>query len=335
MAYQASDISVVIPAGNGSRMVGEVVGRVLAASPAPGEVIVVDDRVADGSLDGLPADDKVRVVPNDGGRGPAGGRNAGARAATGPLLLFVDSDVFVRPDIFGRLVDQYNSNYDADAVVGVEAELSELPNFASRYKNLWMRFTYVVLPRYVDLFYTSCASIKRDVFLAAGGMDEGYDRPSVEDTAFGRTLADGGVRVLLDKEIEVEHRKTYGVLGVLRTGYRRGVALARCILRMGTRRGAGGNRTSVPTSFIGSLPASALFLLWAAWLPFDWAWALGGAAATLAAIYLLNVKWLTFLGRRGAGMALGALVLLPAELLCSFGGGVWGTLSYFLLRKRY
>jgi hypothetical protein len=220
-------------------------------------------------------------------------------------------------------------------VLGVEAELPDLPGFASRYKNLWMRFTYVVLPRYVDLFYTSCASIKRDVFLAAGGMDEGYDRPSVEDTAFGRTLAENGVRVLLDKNVEVEHRKTYGAADLLRTGYRRGAALARCILRMGTRRGAGGNRTSVPTSFIASLPASALFIFWAAWLPFDWAWAVSGAAATLLLIYLLNIKWLAFLGRRGAGMALGALAFLPAELFFSFCGGAWGTLSYFLLRKRY
>lgn len=333
MPYTASDISVVIPVGDGSALAREVVKTALEASPPAGEVVVVDDRVTDGSLAALPASERLRVVPNDGGPGPAGARNAGARAARNSIILFIDADVFVPPDINRKLAGAYGD--DVDAVLGVEAELATLPNFASRYKNLWMRFTYLILPRRVDLFYTSCASIKKDVYLAAGGMDENYRRPSVEDTAFGRTLASRGARVVLEKGIEVEHRKAYGTTRALATGFRRGAALARCILRMGRSRGAGGNRTSVPTTFILSLPLPALFLLWAALVPFAWVVAAVGAGATLAAIYALNVKWLVFLSGRGAAMALGALAFLPLELAFSLAGGAWGTASYLLLRRRY
>ena len=322
-----------MPVGNGAPLAAAAVRTALAAEPPPGEVVVVDDRVTDGSLAALPENAKLRVVPNDGGPGPAAARNAGARAARNDVLLFVDADVFVPAGIFEDVAAAYGDG--VDAVLGVEAELPALPDFASKYKNLWMRFTYLQLPAWVDLFYTSCASIEKDVFLAAGGMDEGYKRPSVEDTAFGRTLAARGVRILLDKDVEVEHRKVYSTLGALLTAFRRGAALTRCILRMGRCRGAGGNRTSVPTSFILSLPAPMLFLLWAALVPFAWEWAAPGAAATLVAVYALNFRWLAFLARRGVCMVLGGLAFLPLELAFSFTGGAWGTASYFLLRRRY
>jgi GT2 family glycosyltransferase len=331
--YNASGISVVLPVGNGSALAAEVVRAIAKASPPPGEVVVVDDRVSDGSLGVVKAEGRARVVPNDGGPGPAGARNAGAREARGPLILFVDADVFVPADVFEKIAAAYGEG--VDAVVGVEAELPALPNLASRYKNLWMRYTYIILPRRVDLFYTSCASIKKEAFLAAGGFDEGYAKPSVEDTAFGRTLAAHGVRVVLDKEIEVEHRKVYTGRGVLAAAFKRGAALARCILRMGRRRGSGGNRTSVPSSFIASVAAAALFPLWAVLAAFWWPGAVAGAAATWAAIYLLNIKWLAFLARRGFLLALWSLAFLPLEVLLSLAGGLWGTASYCLLGKRY
>jgi len=331
MAYRAADISVIIPVGNGSRLLGDVVRAVVAASPAPGEVVVVDDRVRDGSLRGLPPNPLVRVVGNDGPPGPAAARNAGARAARGPLLFFLDADVFVPPDIFARMAGAYGAG--VDAVLGVEAEITDLPNLASRYKNLWMRYTYLRLGREVELFYTSCASINREVFLAAGGLDEKYSRPSVEDTAFGRTLAARGVAVRLEKTLEVEHRKIYNARGVLATAFRRGAALARCVLRMGRR--GGGNRTSVPTSFIASVAATALFPAWAGAAFFVPDVAALGAAATLAAIYALNARWLAFLAaRRGALLAWGA-VFLPLEASASLAGGAWGCASFYLLRRRY
>ena len=319
--------------GNGSAVAGGVVRALVEASPPPGEVVVVDDRVSDGSLDGVKADGRVRVVRNDRGPGPAGARNAGAREARGPVILFVDADVFVPPDVFARIAAAYGEG--VDGVVGVEAEVATLPNLASRYKNLWMRYTYLILPRRVDLFYTSCASIKKDSFLAAGGFDEGYAKPSVEDTAFGRTLAAHGIRIVLDKSVEVEHRKVYGGWGVPAAAFKRGAALARCILRMGRRPGSGGNRTSVPSSFIASVVAAALFPLWIAVAAFSWPWAVVGAAATWAAIYLLNIKWLAFLARRGVLLALWSSAFLPLEVVLSLAGGVWGTASYYLLGKRY
>lgn len=325
-----TDFAVVIPVGTGSRLAADVARAVLHAAPPAGEVILVDDRVADGSLAQVPADTRIRIVKNEGPPGPAAARNAGARAATLPYILFVDSDIFVAPDIFTRLAASFAEGIDA--VGGVEAESPD-GNLPTRYKNLWMRYTYLRLPRRVELFYTSCAAIKREVFLQAGGLDEGYSRPAVEDTAFGRTLAAAGAHIILEKDIEVEHRKAYNARGLLRVTFRRAVAMSRLVLRMGRRRG--GNRTSVPTSFVMSLPLGGLLPCWlaAAWV--SPAAAALGWAATHIAIYALNNRWLAFLGRRSPGLLAFGLVFLPLELCVGFWGGAWGTISFYLAGRKY
>jgi hypothetical protein len=327
----AAEVSVVIPVGTGSPYAAEVVAAVLRTSPGPAQVVVVNDRVADGSLAALPADARVQVVRNDGPPGPSAARNAGARAARCPYLLFLDADVFVRPDICARLARAFAAG--ADAVVGIEAEVAA-PNLASRYKNLWMRYTYLKLPRRIELFYTSCAAVRRDLYVAVGGMDEGYRSPSVEDTAFGRTLAARGARIVLEKEIAVEHRKTYTPGRLLVTAFRRGAAMGRCILRL-ARRGVEGNWTSVPTTFVISLPFAALAPLWWAAAPWSVAVAAAGCAGSLAAVYVLNLGWLSYLASREPRLLFWALPYLPVELAAGFAGGGWGTLSYLFLRRRY
>jgi len=329
---RTEDFAAVVPVGSGSPLAASTVAALLGTSPPPGGVIVVNDRVRDASLTALPTDDRVRVIANDGPPGPAAARNAGARAASRPYLLFVDADVFVRPDIFARLAAAFNDPASPDAVVGVEAETAG-PNATTAYKNLWMRYTYVKLPRRVELFYTSCAAINRDVFLTAGGLDEGYATPSVEDTAFGRTLGARGAVVHLEKGIEVEHRKTYNTAGVLRTSFRRAVALARCILRMGRR--GGGNRTSVPTSYVISLPLSWLWLAWGAAVPWSPGGAAAGAVATLALLYALNARWLAFLFARRAGWGWWGVCFLPVELACGMAGGAWGVFTFFFMGRKY
>ena len=322
--------TVVLPVGNGSRQAAAASRAALNADPAPAEVVVVDDRVTDASLAGLPADSRLRVTANTGPRGPAAARNSGARAATSPYILFVDADVFVSPDIFARLAAAFADG--VDAVGGVEAE-SRGGSLATRYKNLWMRYTYLQLPRRVELFYTSCAAVKRDLFLKTGGLDEGYRSPSVEDTALGRTLAAAGAYIVLEKGIEVEHRKAYNAGGLVRVTFKRAVAMSRLVLRMGRR--SGGNRTSVPTSFIVALPLGGMLPAWFAAAPFAPSAAAIGWAATHLVIYALNARWLAFLERRGFGLLAFGLAFLPLELWLGFWGGVWGSVSYYLAGRKY
>ncbi len=74
------------------------------------EVIVVHD----GPAETAPAPPGVRVVQTDARRGPASARNAGARLATAPFVLFTDDDCLPAADWAERLVSALS---DGAAVV--------------------------------------------------------------------------------------------------------------------------------------------------------------------------------------------------------------------------
>lgn len=85
-------VSVVIPAYNAQRFIGDCIASVQAQKgDAELEIVVVDDGSTDGTaavVQGMPA---VRLVsqPN---RGPAAARNAGIAVTRGPLVAFLDAD---------------------------------------------------------------------------------------------------------------------------------------------------------------------------------------------------------------------------------------------------
>src|SRR5437773_7526048 len=121
----------------------------------------------------------------------------------------------VAPDTLARLADRY-ARGDVDGLIGVQAAAMRHRDLVSQYKNLWMRWTYCRRRGEVPLFYTTAAAIRRDAFLRAGGFDQAYATPNVEDTAFGQKLARLGIRVCIDPELEVEHVRRYSLAGLLR-----------------------------------------------------------------------------------------------------------------------
>lgn len=97
-------VSVVIPAYNRARCIGEAIESVLSQETGfPFEVIVVDDGSADDTAEVARSyGDPVRVITKENG-GPASARNAGVLAARSGLIAFLDSDDLMLP---GRLAQQ-------------------------------------------------------------------------------------------------------------------------------------------------------------------------------------------------------------------------------------
>jgi len=89
---------VVIPCYNRGKYLEEAVNSVLMQEGAfeLADIVIVDDHSDDAStldaLQRLGAHEVVRVLSNQGPRGPAATRNVGIRAATGDWIAFLDSD---------------------------------------------------------------------------------------------------------------------------------------------------------------------------------------------------------------------------------------------------
>jgi len=89
-------VSVVVPTLDESRYLATLLDSIHRQTVPAAEVIVADSGSTDGTAE-LATAAGARVL--DGPRrGPGEGRNRGAKAATGDLLLFVDSDCILPPN---------------------------------------------------------------------------------------------------------------------------------------------------------------------------------------------------------------------------------------------
>ncbi|HXJ35644.1 MAG TPA: glycosyltransferase family 2 protein [Candidatus Eisenbacteria bacterium] len=325
-AATAPKVSVVIPVYNAETTLTECLTRLYESRFQDFEAIVVDDGSTDQSST-IAGTFPVRIVPTAGRVGPAAARNLGARMATGEVLFFIDSDVMVRPETLPLLAESFEAG-DVDGLCGVQAAQMRYTNLASQYKNLWMRWTYLRQTGDVPLFYTTAAAIRREAFLRVGGFDQGYATPNVEDTAFGQKLARLGVRVRVHPDLEVEHVKQYNLWSMLRTDFMRSVSLTRLKLRHPSDLAQ--NNTSVPSSYVASVPLACLTLLIAlVGLAFRLPGTAALAGAGVAGVMGLNWEFLTAIRRADGWLRmLAAVPVLWAELLVAGAGTAAGMASY-------
>ena len=323
-AQPAPKVSVVIPVYNAEATLKECLTRLFESRYRDFEVIIVDDGCTDQSP-AIAGTFPVRIVPTSGRVGPAAARNLGARMAMGEVLFFIDSDVMVRPESVGLLAESFEAP-DVDGLCGVQAAQMRYTNIASQYKNLWMRWTYLRQTGDVPLFYTTAAAIRREAFLRV--FDQGYATPNVEDTAFGQKLARLGVRVRVHPDLEVEHVKQYSLWSMLRTDFTRAVSLTRLKLRHPGD--IAQNNTSVPSSYMASVPLAALTLaavFLGVGLGLHGTSAVGAAGA--AGVMGLNWEFLTAIRRSDGWMRMVAAVpVLWLELLVVGAGTAVGLVSY-------
>ncbi len=325
-------ISVVIPTHNGAGTLAACLQSLQSSSYAPHEIIVVDDASSDHSAE-IASRLHCRVVRMDRNVGAAQAKNCGAQAATGEILLFTDDDVIVSPGTLER-VGQVLSAEDVTGVVGLLARGIPFRDFASNYKNLWMRYTYDRLPRRrVGVFYTSIAAIRRPAFLQIGGFDERYRGASIaEDTEFGQRAWSAGHLLVVDPDVEVTHCKAYTPGRVLATDYGR----ARALVLMRLRKWGQAFFTSVPLFYQLAVPVAlaAVACLAAAVLLLNGI-ALATGVLLVLVFFALNASWLGYLAReRGLRFACAAALFQPADTLV-VGAGMAAAAVEFVCGVRY
>lgn len=114
-------ISVVIPAKNESESLGGVLALIKDKVPSA-EIIVVNDGSTD-STEEVAAKAGVRVLSLPYSKGNGAAIKAGARAATGEVMVFMDADGQHDPADIPRLVEKIEQGYDM--VVGARKKGSQ------------------------------------------------------------------------------------------------------------------------------------------------------------------------------------------------------------------
>lgn len=227
----AGGMSVIIPVFNSARLLELCLEALAQSSVHPLECIVVDD----GSTDDSGAVARLRgaeLVRMDLRSGPARARNLGVVRARGDLILFLDSDVRVHPDALSRILTHFDRDSELDAIIGAYDDSPAAPAFLSQYRNLLHCFTHQAGRRDASTFWCGCGAVRRSVFLQSGGLEEWFERPSIEDIEFGARLTANGGRILLDPLIQVQHLKQWTFLNMLWTDvFDRGIPWTRLILR--------------------------------------------------------------------------------------------------------
>ncbi|MBR3552167.1 MAG: glycosyltransferase family 2 protein [Clostridia bacterium] len=112
--------SVVIPAYNSARFIGETLDSLLAQTLHDVEIVVVDDGSADDTRDVVQAYQKksaaIRLISQENA-GVSAARNRGLAAATGDYVVFLDADDFYAPDALEAFVACAEAT-GADVVLG-------------------------------------------------------------------------------------------------------------------------------------------------------------------------------------------------------------------------
>jgi len=112
-------VSIIIPTYNSADYLERSVGHALNQTLQEIEVIVVDDKSTDNTLEVLKKfenDRRLKVISLDHNQGPGVARNAGMKLAKGEFIGFIDSDDYV-DDRFYEHLYQYSKN--KDVVIGI------------------------------------------------------------------------------------------------------------------------------------------------------------------------------------------------------------------------
>lgn len=287
--------SVIVPVHNGRHYLERSLSALAESARPADEVIVVDDGSTDGTAEAARRLGATVVTVAGGPRGPSVARNRGAEAASGDILVFLDADVAVHATTLGRIADHFARDPGLSALFGSYDDRPPEPDAVSRYKNLLHHFTHQNSRHEASTFWAGCGAIRREAFVACGGFDESFRRPSIEDIDLGMRLTREGHRVRSCPDVLATHLKRWTLRSLVHTDvFLRAIPWSRLILR----RGSLSDDLNTSRSSRYSAAAAwvlALTLIASAWQP----WVLVGVPPALGVLHACNARFLAFLYRCG------------------------------------
>jgi len=215
--HEEVDVSIIIPVFNQLEYTHACLASLQAVEEQPRfEVIVVDDCSTDGTSEVIMQIPGVVYLRNDSNSGFIASCNAGAKAARGKYLVFLNNDTLVKSGWLTALLDTFKEERRA-GIVGSkllypDGRLQEAGGIIWQDASGWNygKFDDPGKPEYNylrDVDYCSAATlmVPKALFESAGGFDSRYAPGYYEDTDLAFKVRQAGSRVLYQPLSEVIH----------------------------------------------------------------------------------------------------------------------------------
>ena len=212
------DISIIIPCRSQTGLTLNCLSAIREQSgDLPYEVIVVDDASPE-PVERLLGDrvSGIRFLRQEENRGFGESCNAGARAARGPFLVFLNNDTEVQPGWLAALRDTF-TRHERVGLVGVrlvypDGSLQEAGgcvfadgSAANRGRGGDPEAPPYRFVRAVDYCSAACIMVPQALFAAVGGFEPAYGPAYYEDTDLAFKIRRAGYRVLYQPHALVVH----------------------------------------------------------------------------------------------------------------------------------
>jgi glycosyltransferase involved in cell wall biosynthesis len=179
-------ISVVLPNFNHGAFVGSALHELLSQSPAPMEIIVIDDASTDDSLAVIgqiaSANPSIRLLANSENLGVIRTLKRGLEIATGRYVYLAAADDWVVPGFFSLALHMLSNHPQAGLFCGDAILVDGASGSHCGHRPVVRPFyragaadaedTRRMLWRFDNWILTGSAIFRRDALLSAGGLDE-------------------------------------------------------------------------------------------------------------------------------------------------------------------
>lgn len=196
-------ISIIIPTYNGAKTIGTCLSAACAAQDAGCEVVVVDDGSNDGSP-GMIRNFPCRLIALEKHAGAAAARNAGATAARGDVLFFIDADCVLTKDTL-PILRKSLAGLQRGVIMGGTYEPSPYdPGFFNHFQSAFINYSETRNSASPDYIATHALVMYAETFREVGGFREEF-LPILEDVEFSHRLRSAGRSLVMNPELRVRH----------------------------------------------------------------------------------------------------------------------------------